>query len=95
MHAARLDTLQSVTKQRNASLLREMTREGIIVGLGPINYQKISATAQQDYYAFTIAVGQPTGGSEVDLKVGGVMLPEVLIDSGASCNVIDQATWEH
>ena len=53
-----------------------------------------SATGQQDYYAFTIGVGYPTNGSEVDLKVGGVMLPVVLIDSGASCNVIDQATWE-
>ena len=53
-----------------------------------------SATGQQDYYAFTVGVGQPTSGSEVDLKVGGVTLPAVLIDSGASCNVIDQATWE-
>ena len=48
-----------------------------------------SVTGQRDYYAFTIAVGQPTVGS-----VGGVMLPAVLIDSGTSCNVIDQATWE-
>ena len=53
-----------------------------------------SAPGQQDYYAFTVGVGQPTSGSEVDLKVGGVTLPAVLIDSGASCNVIDQATWE-
>ena len=55
-----------------------------------------SATGQQDYYAFTVTVGvgQPKSGSEVDLKVGGVTLPAVLIDSGASCNVIDQATWE-
>lgn len=53
-----------------------------------------SATGQQDYYAFTVGVGQPTSGSEVDLKIGGVMLTAVLIDSGASCSVIDQATWE-
>ena len=53
-----------------------------------------SATGQQDYYAFAVGVGQPTSGSEVDLKIGGVMLPTVLIDSGASCNVIDQTTWE-
>ena len=26
-----------------------------------------SATGQQDYYAFTVGVGQPTSGSEVDL----------------------------
>ena len=53
-----------------------------------------SATGQQDYYAFTVGVSKSTSGSEVDLKVGGVTLPGVLIDSGASCNVIDQATWE-
>ncbi|CAH3177684.1 unnamed protein product [Porites evermanni] len=53
-----------------------------------------SATGQQDYHAFAVGVGQPTSGSEVDLKCGGVTLPAVLIDSGASCNVIDQATCE-
>ena len=53
-----------------------------------------SATGQQDYYAFAVGVGQTTSGSEVDLKIGGVMLTAVLIDSGASCNLIDQTTWE-
>ena len=53
-----------------------------------------SATGQQDYYAFAVGVGQPKSGSQVDLKTGGVMLPVVLIDSGTSCNVIDQTTWE-
>ena len=52
-----------------------------------------SATGQQEYYAFAVGAGQPACGREVDLKVGGVMLPVVLSDSGASCNVIDQATW--
>ena len=41
MHAARLDILQSVAKQRNASLLQDLTREGIIHGVEPINYQRI------------------------------------------------------
>ena len=53
-----------------------------------------SATGQQDYYAFAVGVGQTTSGSEVDLKIGGVMLTAVVIDSGASCNLIDQTTWE-
>ena len=53
-----------------------------------------STTGQQDYYAFAVGVGQRTSGSEVDLKIRGVMLPAVLIDSGVSCNVIDQTTWE-
>ena len=30
----------------------------------------------------------------VDLQVGGVTLNGVLIDSGSSCNIIDQKTWE-
>ena len=51
-----------------------------------------SATGQPEYYAFTVGVDPPTSDSEVDLKVGGVTLPAVLIYSGASCNVIDQAT---
>ena len=53
-----------------------------------------SATGAQDYYAFAVEAGEFASDSEVDLKVGGVMLPAVLIDSGASCNVIDQTTWE-
>ena len=53
-----------------------------------------SATGQQDYYAFTVGVGQPISGGEVVLKFGRVTLPAVLIDSGVSCNVIDQATWK-
>ena len=53
-----------------------------------------AATGAQDYYAFAVGAGEFAGGSEVDLKVGGVMSPAALIDSGASCNVIDQTTWE-
>ena len=30
----------------------------------------------------------------VDLSVGGVQLKNVLIDSGATCNIVDGATWE-
>ena len=30
----------------------------------------------------------------VDLCVGGVQLKNVLINSGATCNIVDRATWE-
>ena len=30
----------------------------------------------------------------VDLVIGGVEVKSVLIDSGASCNVMDKCTWE-
>ena len=47
MHAARLDILQSVAKQRNANLLQEMTREGIIHRVEPTNYQRIQPLANK------------------------------------------------
>ena len=47
MQATRLDILQSVAKQRNANLLQEMTREGIIHGVEPINYQRIQPLANK------------------------------------------------
>ena len=47
MHAARLDILQSVAKQRNANLLQQMTREGIINGVEPINNQRIQPPANK------------------------------------------------
>ena len=33
-------------------------------------------------------------GALVTLVIGGVDVPDVLIDSGASCNVMGQQTWE-
>ena len=48
-----------------------------------------------DEYAFTIGSKQSQGSaSVVDLVVGGVVVKDVLIDSGASCNVVDKQTWE-
>ena len=41
-----------------------------------------------------IYVGTGSSDGIVDLKVGGVDLKSVLIDSGASCNLMDKATWE-
>ena len=52
---------------------------------------------EDDEYAFTVGLGKSSdrSGSEmVDLQVGGVILNGVLIDSGSSCNIIDQKTWE-
>lgn len=43
-------------------------------------------TSSQDDYAFVVGAAESTGGGEIDLKVEGVMLPAVLIDSGASCD---------
>ena len=43
-----------------------------------------------DGYAFVVKGQQETG--EIKLKVGGVELENALIDSGASCNLIDFET---
>lgn len=51
------------------------------------------ATGTGDGYAFVVGGQKETG--EITLKVGGVELDNVLIDSGASCNVIDYGTWNN
>ena len=92
--------LQNEGTQNSRSSCRE--RESVKVSKVSNGFQSVkvyqlsenSATGQQDYYAFAVGAGESTGGSEVDLEVGGVMLSAVLIDSGASCSVIDQTTWE-
>ena len=48
---------------------------------------------------FAFSVGQSSGhgtlsGDLVTLVVGGVDVPDVLIDSGATCNVMGQQTWD-
>ncbi|CAB3999024.1 Neural cell adhesion molecule 1, partial [Paramuricea clavata] len=50
---------------------------------------------ETDNYAFVVKpAGEKTGGV-VDLIIGGVELINVLIHSGASCNIMDRATWEN
>ena len=49
------------------------------------------AGQREDKYAFVVRGQKETG--ELKLKVGGVDLDNVLIDSGASCNLIDSETW--
>ena len=43
-------------------------------------------------YAFVVG-GDQTGVGKVSRTIGGVQLDGVLIDSGASCNLIDYETW--
>ena len=46
-----------------------------------------------DDYAFVVKDCNIPSGI-IDLSVGGVELKNVLIDSGASCNIMDKTTWE-
>ena len=50
---------------------------------------------EEDNHAFVLDTKSSNGSSGVvDLCVGGVQLKNVLIDSGATCNTVDRATWE-
>ena len=50
---------------------------------------------EEDNYAFVLDTKRSNGSSGVvDLSVGGVQLKNVLTDLGATCNVVDRATWE-
>ena len=48
---------------------------------------------EEDYYAFVVKSDNDSSGV-VDLCVGGVPVKNVLIDSGATFNIVDRATWE-
>ena len=50
-------------------------------------------SGEGDGYAFTVGGGLRVG--EITLKVGGVVLDSVHIDSGVSCNLIDYNTWNN
>ncbi|KAK3740907.1 hypothetical protein QZH41_000160 [Actinostola sp. cb2023] len=49
---------------------------------------------QASGYAFTVERRDlPRQDGQVDVNIGGVLVPNVLIDSGASCNILDEGTW--
>ena len=56
-------------------------------------YQLGEGSDQRDGYAFAVNDGNKTNGI-IHLQVGGVELKDVLIDSRASCNIVDKATSE-
>ena len=55
---------------------------------------KTVSHSEQNDYAFVVRHNYESEG-EVSLKVGGVRVEGVLIDSGASCNLIDYKTWSY
>lgn len=52
---------------------------------------KMKAESDDDEYAFTVGGGN--AGGMINVLVGGTSL-QMLVDSGASTNVIDKGTWE-
>ena len=55
---------------------------------------KTVSPSEQNDYAFVVRHKYGSEG-EVSLKVRGVRVEGVLIDSGASCNLIDYKTWSY
>ena len=55
---------------------------------------KTVSPSERNDYAFVVRHKYGSEG-EVSLKVGGVRVEGVLIDSGASCNLIDYKTWSY
>lgn len=79
------------TKSKQEQKKKNTWKQG---GWGKVNYVEDS---EDDEYAFTVGLGKSwdrSGSESVDLQVGSVILNGVLIDSGSSCNIIDQKTWE-
>ena len=61
------------------------------------SYKGLDKVEDDDEYAFSIGTnrkGLLNSSAVVDLVVGGVVVKKVLIDSGASCNIVDKQTWE-
>ena len=54
---------------------------------------QISEEPEEDYYAFVVRCDSDLSGV-ADLYIGGVQLNNVLIDSGATCNIVDLDTWK-
>lgn len=79
------------TKSKQEHKKKNTRKQG---GRGKVNCVE---DGEDDEYAFTVGLGKSwdrSGSEMVDLQVGGVILNGVLIDSGSSCNIIDQKTWE-
>ena len=46
----------------------------------------------KSYYAFNVASNEHLDG--INLHIGGTNISDVLIDSGATCNIVDESTWK-
>ena len=58
------------------------------------NVEDSSGNAYPEVRQHVFHVGAGSSNGIIDLTMGGFDLTSVLIDSGASCNLMDKATWE-
>ena len=59
----------------------------------PDGANQISEEPEEDYYGFVVKCASDLNGV-ADLYIGGVQLNNFLIDSGATCNIVDLDTWK-
>ena len=57
--------------------------------------RRLNAVDTDDDYAFVIEDSPDAHDGCVNMCIGGVVLQNVLIDSGSTCNLIDKATWKN
>ena len=57
-------------------------------------YQVVEKDNNDNVYVFGVRAEQETTG-EVVLNIGGVIIGGFLIDSGATCNIVDYNTWNY
>ena len=57
--------------------------------------KRVRQVEEGDRYAFTVRnVSDASGDAKIEVNVGGIPV-NMIIDSGATCNIIDQNLWEH
>ena len=65
---------------------------------GDANIEERAETEERPHptpdYVFSVGDEASQSSGVVSLEVGGVHLPNILIDSGATCNLLGKGTWE-
>ena len=58
--------------------------------------QRVDYLVEDDGYTFSVSEDhvQSVEDGTINITVGGAHIKDILIDSGASCNIIDKQTWE-
>ena len=75
-------------KKSTTNWVSKENSESDIDGVGGISQ------SQRSYYEFTGGNESKENEGIVAINIGGVHVPNMLIDSGATCNLISHATWE-
>ena len=60
------------------------------------SHEKVREVGERNYdFSINFWDNEHSGGHTVRAMIGGVKVDKVLIDSGATCNILDKETWEY